>query len=111
MASEISDAVFGVMIAAMVLLRLVRVVNRRSFESIFEMGRWEEIFLMSSMTVVSALFAYDRPDFVRWMAACFFAIATVRTAMKSPESKSENSCPPVFLEKTQRLTQRRKDAT
>lgn len=90
----VSDLVFGVVIASMVILRVVWIVNGRGIGSLTRWGRWEPAVYLGAFAGVEVLHAFQRPGALRWLIAALLVSAAIGFALRPPRSKSVNAAAP-----------------
>lgn len=83
---EIDSALIGTLVAAMVVLRIVRLVNGRGLASIVQFDRPERLLILICITVSSALSACEQPSIQRWVATFILALLLIHQIISRPNN-------------------------
>jgi hypothetical protein len=78
------------MAAAMLIWRVVRLLNGHSLDSVLEMSRVERCGIPSILTALSVLYAIEYGDVAGWSVVIFMAVITGLAFWRSFRSRATN---------------------
>ncbi len=78
-----------VIAAAMLIRRVVQLVNGRRLEDVLDMGRWEQIGILICLTIFSAVNSINLHSVVAWATSGVIAIMTIAAICRPPKKKSD----------------------